>query len=210
MFIHYPVVTLTLSLAMLASSFLSFRCGVSLPTKLSRPLTRHFSGNIFRTEVSDFHRPSWSIDYHASSFFIGSCFSEHISSRLRQHKFHVLSNPQGILFNPISIEKCLVDVIAQNEVHPTHDIVFDARSLVYHAWDAHSDFSSLSKEEVVQQLHERRRASLSFLRNATVAFVTLGTSKVHALKESGRIVANCHQRTISALLLIIKRIFCLN
>lgn len=202
MFIYHPVLTcgvLTLSFAMLASSFLSYRGGISLQKKLSSSLTRCFSDNIFRTEVADSHRPSgWSIDYHASSFFIGSCFSENISSRLRQHKFHVLSNPQGILFNPVSIEKCIVDVISQNDVHPTHDIVYDSRTLVHHAWDAHSDFSSLSKDDVVQQLHERRRASLSFLRNATVAFVTLGTSKVHALKESGRIVANCHQRKISA------------
>lgn len=202
MFIFHPVLTcglLTLSFVMLASSFLSYRGGISLQKKLSRTFTRNFSGNIFRTEVSDSHRPSgWSIDYHSSSFFIGSCFSENISSRLRQHKFHVLSNPQGILFNPVSIEKCIVDVVSQNDVHPTHDIVYDTRTLVHHAWDAHSDFSSLSKDDVMQQLHERRRTSLSFLRNATVAFVTLGTSKVHALKESGRIVANCHQRKISA------------
>ncbi|MGQ7422877.1 GSCFA domain-containing protein, partial [Streptococcus suis] len=34
---------------------------------------------------------------------IGSCFTENIVALLREKKFSVLENPNGILFNPISV-----------------------------------------------------------------------------------------------------------
>ena len=38
---------------------------------------------------------------------VGSCFTEQIGKKLAAYKFNTLENPNGILFNPISIAKAL-------------------------------------------------------------------------------------------------------
>ena len=39
---------------------------------------------------------------------VGSCFTEQIGKKLAAHKFDVLENPNGILFNPMSIAKAVM------------------------------------------------------------------------------------------------------
>lgn len=188
-----------------------------LPSPMSRPLPccrSLLTSTPYRTEVLDKVKVPWKIDHSDELFFIGSCFSENISHLLRLNKFCTLSNPQGILFNPVSIEKCIVDIASSSPIED-HDIVFDERSKVYHAWDSHSDFSSQNRADMVHNIIESRARSLAYLRRAKTAFITLGTSKVPLLKichneivtrffimyqvhclvnQSQRIVANCHQR----------------
>ena len=43
------------------------------------------------------------INHQQKLLLIGSCFTEQIGTKLANHKFTVLDNPNGILFNPVSI-----------------------------------------------------------------------------------------------------------
>ena len=45
---------------------------------------------------------------------IGSCFTENIGEKLRKHKFLTLDNPNGILFNPISVADALGQLYQQH------------------------------------------------------------------------------------------------
>ena len=47
------------------------------------------------------------IKHHQKLLLIGSCFTENMDAKLKLHKFNVLENPNGILFNPISITKSI-------------------------------------------------------------------------------------------------------
>ena len=38
---------------------------------------------------------------------IGSCFTENMGEKLAKHLFHVLENPNGVLFNPVSVAEAL-------------------------------------------------------------------------------------------------------
>ena len=46
---------------------------------------------------------------------IGSCFTEQIGNRLQSHKFTTLQNPNGILFNPVSISKAIETYIIKKQ-----------------------------------------------------------------------------------------------
>jgi len=51
------------------------------------------------------------ISHQHNLLLIGSCFTEQIGSKLSNHKFDVLDNPNGILFNPSSISKSILSYI---------------------------------------------------------------------------------------------------
>ena len=44
---------------------------------------------------------------------IGSCFTENIGMKLAKHKFSILENPNGILFNPVSVSEAIINIIEQ-------------------------------------------------------------------------------------------------
>ncbi len=56
----------------------------------------------FTTPI-DIPRSPWEIRYEDKMLFLGSCFSDHIASYLRRYFFQVTANPDGTLYNPVSI-----------------------------------------------------------------------------------------------------------
>ena len=73
------------------------------------------------------------INHSSHLLFIGSCFSEYISADLKSLKFRVSVNPQGILFNPISISNCLLNILKSKEFEDNdifEDIVTSKCSVV--------------------------------------------------------------------------------
>ena len=70
----------------------------------------------------DFHlaftpkKNSTTIHHTDKLLLIGSCFTENIATKLKQHKFTVLENPNGILFNPISIAKSFQSYISNQPI----------------------------------------------------------------------------------------------
>ena len=47
------------------------------------------------------------IDYSSKIVSIGSCFADNIGEKFDFFKFQTTSNPFGIIFNPVSIEKII-------------------------------------------------------------------------------------------------------
>lgn len=143
----------------------------------------------FRTVIKP-HKSADSIDYSTSMLFIGSCFSDNISAELARHKFNVLSNPFGVLYNPYSIQTALQLIMG--------DISIDEKDLIFHnnLWHSfthHGSFSTTSKEELMYSLEQSITDSRTFLKQADYLFITLGTAWVYRHKNSNRIVANCHK-----------------
>ena len=48
-------------------------------------------------------KPGKTISHKDKILSIGSCFTEHIGTALKDLKFNVLQNPNGILFDPASV-----------------------------------------------------------------------------------------------------------
>lgn len=69
----------------------------------------------FRTEIN-IERSSWEIEHENKLITIGSCFAENISVLLKDHRFNVLENPFGVLYNPVSIYNA-IKLLAEKKKH---------------------------------------------------------------------------------------------
>ncbi|HUH51066.1 MAG TPA: GSCFA domain-containing protein [Flavobacterium sp.] len=133
---------------------------------------------------------AYPIDYSSHTFFIGSCFAENISKKFDYYKLKNTSNPFGVLFHSLAVEKIIQKAV--------QDIVFTADDLVVsnELWcclDAHSELSATNKDELLAQLNQRLRQTQLALQQATHISITLGTSWVYKYLPTNQMVANCHK-----------------
>ncbi len=131
------------------------------------------------------------ITYKDKIMLIGSCFTEHIGNHLMDAKFNVLQNPNGILFDPISVSKSLISYI-NNRQYTANDLFYSDEC--WHSWQHHSRFSNIDKQEGLNKINQSQNTAHTFLKNADWLFITLGSSFVYKLIEAGgETVANCHK-----------------
>ena len=132
------------------------------------------------------------IDYTSRIAFFGSCFADNISAQFAERKFKVMANPFGTVYNPLSIE-CNIQNIVEAKVFGEQDVFKDERSDgLWHCWDAHSSLSAKTKEECIAKLNNTCAQTREFLRQADTVFITVGSAFVYSL--NGNVVANCHRQ----------------
>lgn len=134
--------------------------------------------------------PERLISYHDNIMVAGSCFTEHIGGRLKQLKFSVLQNPNGILFDPISVCNSLLSYV-QNKQYDPADLFY--LNELWQSWQYHSIFSGMQQDEVLQQINRSQQQAHNFLMKANWLIITLGSSFSYQLTTSGEPVANCHR-----------------
>lgn len=130
------------------------------------------------------------IQYPAKLLLIGSCFTENMSDRLVQHKFDILSNPHGILFNPLSVAYSIESYINNKEY--TKDDLFYLNEL-WNSWDHHTRFSHTDAEKALQLINQSQGEAASFIREADYVIITLGSAFQYYLTENHQPVANNHR-----------------
>ena len=132
----------------------------------------------------------FSISYRDKILFIGSCFSEEIGNKMEELKFDVLQNPNGILYDPISISDSLNSYM-ENVVYKEEDL-FELNGL-WHSWKHHSSFSGIDKEDVLKKINHSQITAHQYLKQANFLIITFGTSFNYELKNNHQNVANCHK-----------------
>lgn len=130
------------------------------------------------------------IDYSSKIVSIGSCFADNIGEKFDFFKFQTNSNPFGIIFNPVSIEKIIDRAV--NLIYFTEADLFFYNEL-WHCYEVHSDLSTDNKEEFVSNLNQILKETNQQLITTTHLIITYGTSWVYKLKSSKSVVANCHK-----------------
>lgn len=129
------------------------------------------------------------INHQQNLLLIGSCFTEQIGTKLANHKFSVLDNPNGILFNPVSITKSISSYI-DNKQYSEADIFYQNES--WNSWEHHSRFSKPDVAECLKGINESQSNANAFLKRADWLLITLGSAFVYQLKNKN-VVANCHK-----------------
>jgi hypothetical protein len=129
------------------------------------------------------------IAHEHSLFLIGSCFTEQIGAKLRSNKFEVIDNPNGILFNPISIAHALAGYLKPK--HYTTADLFE-RDGLWGSWDHHTRFSRTNPNESVELINQSQQLAHTFLQKANWLLITLGSAFGYERTGSG-VVANCHK-----------------
>jgi hypothetical protein len=130
------------------------------------------------------------ITYMDNVLLIGSCFTEHISDRLQQHKFKVLSNPHGILFNPLSVASSLDGYL--NDRRYEQEELFYLNEL-WNSWDHHTRYSDIDTVAALQGINQSQADASAFIKQADWVIITLGSAFQYYLKETGKPVANNHR-----------------
>jgi hypothetical protein len=121
---------------------------------------------------------------------VGSCFAEHISQKLLRYKYNVLSNPFGILYNPVSIAVTFERILKREWYHADELIFHDG---LYHSMDHHGSFSGKDPEKVIQSINSEMESARQHLEKSLFVFVSLGSAKVYRYKKTAGIAGNCHK-----------------
>ncbi len=121
---------------------------------------------------------------------LGSCFATHIGARLAETGFRCDVNPYGVLYNPLSIDAALREMIA-GKVYTLADL--HLHQGLWHSPMHHGDFSSLSPEEALQRINARLHRAADELDGLDYLLLTWGTAWVYEDRRTGRVVGNCHK-----------------
>lgn len=132
----------------------------------------------------------FSISYQDKILFIGSCFSEEIGNKLKELKFDVIQNSNGILYDPLSISDALFSYIENKPFDEKN--LFELNGL-WHSWKHHSSFSGADKKDVLEKINLSQSGAHAFLKEARFLIITFGTAFNYQLKDNNQNVANCHK-----------------
>ena len=130
------------------------------------------------------------IDYQSKMLSLGSCFAENIGHKFDYFKFQNVTNPFGILFHPLAIEKLIDFAVSQKKFTP-EDIFFHNER--WHCFDAHSDLSHPNQDEFLQNLNAILASTFQHIIESSHIIITYGTSWVYRNIETNAVVANCHK-----------------
>lgn len=122
------------------------------------------------------------ISHAQSGLILGSCFAQHIGSKISEALFPVTVNPRGVLFNPASIARAYNEITGGRK-YKLEDLVFDGT--LWHSMQHHGSFSASTADEVLRKINCEVPTSYQYI------IVTLGTAWVYRYR--GEIVANCHK-----------------
>ncbi len=141
----------------------------------------------FRTEIAITPAAS-KIDHSHHLLSVGSCFAESVSRGLVEWGIPTLINPLGVMFNPLSIERC-VERVVRGELVELHELV--RRGEEWCSLDAHGSFDGPRPQEVVRRINRSIEGARRHLKQTEWVIITLGTAWVY--EREGRVVANCHK-----------------
>lgn len=143
----------------------------------------------FRTEV-EINASGEKIDYSTPVMLTGSCFSEEIGRQFSYGKLPVLTNPFGVLYNPLSVAHSLELIMEGREFCEEDLYSYEGR---YLSFSHDTGFSSRNPEECLSKINLSMKAAHRFLSEASFLFITFGTAWVFRWKDDNRVVANCHK-----------------
>lgn len=143
----------------------------------------------FQTQIP-IQKSDFPINYSSKLLLLGSCFAENMAEKFEYFKFQISTNPFGIIFNPVSLEKLLVRSIRKN--YFTEEDIFFHNDL-WHCYEVHSELSRPNKEVYLAKLNEIINSTNRQIGTLTHCLITLGTSWAYRHIETNEIVANCHK-----------------
>lgn len=135
-------------------------------------------------------KSSFPIDYDSKIMLLGSCFAENMGEKFNYFKFQATTNPFGIIFNAVSLEKLICRAV-ENKKFTENDIFF--HNELWHCYEVHSELSNPDKDLFLSHLNSILESTHRHIAALTHCIITLGTSWVYSNIETHEIVANCHK-----------------
>jgi len=143
----------------------------------------------FRTRL-DFSPSKEKVSHKDRIFLLGSCFSQHIGSRLKQAGFTVCTAPFGTVYQPLAIVKQIRMLLEGTMIH--QEELINSQGNFVHP-DFHSSISASDAESASEKINGLLRTYKPRLIESGWIFITLGTALAYEWHQTGKIVANCHK-----------------
>jgi len=113
---------------------------------------------------------------------IGSCFAENTGKYLISKGFNTICNPQGILYNPLSILAGLKQIKSPQPIDLKHLVLHNE---LYHSMAHHGSFSDTDSQKVLTKVNATVPTDFDYI------IITLGSAFVYKMND--KVVANCHK-----------------
>ena len=149
-----------------------------------------------QTEV-EIHRSSFDIGYGNNIFMLGSCFTDNIGKKLKEHGFNVSVNPFGTLYNPASV--CAsAQRLKSGTLFTVDDVVkMGSGSELYCSFSHHTLAAAPTPDEFLEKANSKLEQASEFWKESDTVIITLGTSWCYRQIERNLIVSNCLKRPAS-------------
>ena len=148
----------------------------------------------FRTEIQ-IKKSAEKISLSQKVLLLGSCFAQNMQIKFADGGFEAM-HPFGAIYNPYSVANSF-KLIAENKAIAEESLFFQKDK--WNSYAFHSSYSSEEKNEAIRQMSEAITRANDILNSENpIIIVTLGTSWVYELNETGEIVANCHHSAASS------------
>lgn len=131
------------------------------------------------------------LGYEHKILCLGSCFAANMGNLLAEHFFQVQCNPNGIIFNPMSLLQGMQQALNPNLFDPEKHLL--AHQENYYSALHHGSFKSDSKEALIARIHAQNKLFGQYLQEADYVLLTWGSAQVYTWQSSQQMVANCHK-----------------
>lgn len=121
---------------------------------------------------------------------IGSCFAQNVLERLHECGFPGSRNPCGIVYNAASITESLIRICREKYFEP--DDFFESENL-WCNWSLHGQMAEKTVTKSLSKANFSLKKFRETLVEADMLIVTPSSSVIYMLKDTGKIVANCHK-----------------
>ena len=120
--------------------------------------------------------------------FVGSCFSDEMSKRLKKDCIDTIVNPFGTIYNPVSIHDCLRWCLSDKQFG-TNDVM-SYQNLCFTQYHATS-FDRQNASDLLEFTNKSLEKSRRKMHDTEVFLITYGTEVVWEYND--QIMANCHK-----------------
>ncbi len=115
-----------------------------------------------------------------------------MAERLSALGLSLVSNPLGVVYNPVSIADQIERLVEGKLLSPAEFII--EQDSVYD-WQASHKLARPTSEQYLEDTNSKIRHAHDYLQTADAVIITLASAWVYALRSDGRIVANCHKKS---------------
>jgi hypothetical protein len=143
----------------------------------------------FTTEIPII-RSEHQINVSDKLLLAGSCFAQEMGHWFQQRRFHANLNPNGILFHPSVIARCLRRALLQRHYDEKEFILNNG---LYHSFDFHGSFSLAIPGELALKLNTQLESSFESTSNASTLILTWGSAWGYRWKSTNEWVSNCQK-----------------
>ncbi|MEX0986123.1 MAG: GSCFA domain-containing protein [Bacteroidales bacterium] len=143
----------------------------------------------FRTELH-IKKTTGGAGYKKPIMMLGSCFTDNIGQYLKKYLFTIAINPFGVIYNPMSIRNGIQTLLFKEKYLP-EDLQF--YNELYFSFDHYTKFSDPDKNSALQKINSTFLHAKKLLPEAGHLILTFGSAFIYELKETGKLVNNCHK-----------------